>query len=90
MNVEVQALGFFGLLITVVLLAILLFVVYWIIRLAINHSDAKEEVYALRQDLNELERRQAERFERQEALQQEQNALLREQNERLGNIKGAD
>lgn len=73
--------GAFGLVVSVGL-AILTYVIYYfIIKTAVNRSNITAEIYALRNDLNELERRQADRFIVLDAHLQEQNALLREQNE---------
>ncbi|GGO02980.1 hypothetical protein GCM10010969_26830 [Saccharibacillus kuerlensis] len=72
-----------GLLYPVVIAVITYVIYYFVIKLAINHSNMTREIYSLRMDLNELERRQAERFERMDAHYEAQNTLLREQNEIL-------
>lgn len=74
---------FFGVFLWIVFTVITLLVWYLLIKAAVGNSKITTEVYALRNDLNELERRQTERFAVLDTHMQEQNELLREQNELL-------
>ncbi|MCQ4088639.1 hypothetical protein [Saccharibacillus sp. JS10] len=75
--------GFFGILLSLAFMVIPFIVYYFVIRTAINHSDVKLDIDALRKDLNLLEHRQADRFQALDQHFQEQNKLLREQNEMM-------
>lgn len=75
--------GAFGLLMPIIVAIITYVIYYFLIRKAINDSNVTTEIYWLRRDLNELERRQSERFNALESYFQEQNKLMREQNELL-------
>lgn len=75
--------GAFGLVMPIIVAIITYIIYYFVIRKAINDSNVTTEIHWLRRDLNELERRQSERFNALEAYFQEQNKLTREQNELL-------
>ncbi len=75
--------GAFGLLMPIIVAIITYVIYYFLIRKAVNDSNITNEIYWLRRDLSEQERRQSERFNALEAYFQEQNKLMREQNELL-------
>ncbi|OWR30430.1 hypothetical protein CDO73_10970 [Saccharibacillus sp. O23] len=81
--------GAFGLLMPIIVAIVTYVIYYFLIRKAVNDSNMTTEIYWLRRDLNELERRQSERFNALEAYFQEQNKLTREQNELLIRLERA-
>ncbi|WP_172255620.1 hypothetical protein [Saccharibacillus deserti] len=81
MRVSLEGMG--GLLFLAVPVAVLCVIGYFIAKTAFGNSRVTNEIYSLRMDLSELERRQTERFTVRDAHLQEQNALLREQNEHM-------